>query len=124
MLILVIAAIVLSIIFERQERRHAFYESLEYTRLGKKKPEPKPRLPLLESWLCTTIGVLVFSLSTVSIWLTLRVMWTYPQWLANAVVAKSLVDDSLNWSATLAVGIAVTAMGLRSVRRNRRSKTP
>ena len=123
MLILVIVGILISIIFDRQERRHAFYESLEYMRLGKKMPEPKPRLPLLESWLFTTIGMLVLLMSAAFIWLTFQVMWTYPQWMANSAVAKSLVDDSLNWSAGLAAGIATTIMGLRSVRRNRRLHT-
>ena len=123
MIILYITAVLISIILERQERRHRFDESLEYMRMGKTMPEPKPKLPLLESWLFTVIGILVFVLCAGSVWVALQVMRMAPQLLTNPATGNDLVNQAMNWGAGMAAGIAVTILGFKSVRQNHRLKS-
>lgn len=81
-------------------------------------PEPKPKLPMLESWLFTVIGIAVLALGT---WVTL--LWRItPQLLPNQDTVNDLLSDSLNWGAGLAAVIALTILGLRSVQLNRQSR--
>jgi hypothetical protein len=118
MIILYLIAVLVLIVFERQERRHTFYESLEYQRMGKTMPEPKPKLRMLESWLFIVIGISLLALGT---WLAL--LWRItPQLLPNQDTVNDLLSHSLNWGAGLAAVTALTILGFKSARYNRRSK--
>lgn len=118
MIILYLIAVLVLFIFERQERRHTICESLEYVRMGKTMPEPRPRLPMLESWLFIVIGILVLALGT---WIAL--LWHItPPLLPNQDTVNDLLSNSLNWGTGLAGVIALTILGFKSVRQNRRSQ--
>ncbi len=116
MLILVyVIAVLVSLVFERQERRHLFYESLEYQRIGKEPPQPKPKLPLLESWLNVTIGIFLLLIGVSAIWSQLFVL----RYVLDETVRTSFRDHILTWSVFIAGGIALILLGLKSVRYHR-----
>lgn len=116
MIFIYITAVLVSIIFERQERRHVFEESMEYRRMGKEMPTPKPRLPMLESWINVVIGVIIFVLGVGLIWTNLLVMRIAPRIVTDETTIKGLID----WGALVAAGIALVILGLKSVLHHRR----
>jgi hypothetical protein len=119
MIILVyITAILVSIILERQERRHNFELEMEYRRLGKSIPEPKPKLTMIQSFLNIVVGVVISGLGVlffVSNFNILRDLGSRVQthyWQAN---------DMWQWDAViLATGIALVVVGIKSVAMNRK----
>lgn len=119
MLILVyVLAVLVSLVFERQERRHLFYESLEYQRIGKEPPQPKPKLPLIESWLNVTIGILLFFIGFSAVYVRLFVVWTTSQ--IDATERTMFREEMMYWGVFIAAGIALIILGLKSVRFHKR----
>lgn len=124
MIVLFITAMLVSIIFERQERRHTFYESLEYKRMGKTMPEPEPKLPPLESWLFTVLGIFICALGLGMIWAEFIMARSTPLLAHNPRATHEIISGTLDFAAGLAAGIALTIHGMKSVRMNRRLKSP
>jgi hypothetical protein len=111
LLITLIVAIIISYIFERQEQRHRFYESLEYLRIGKDAPVPEPKLPLLNSWMGLILGLFVTVLGFFMILSLLEVIRHNPN------IVKQFIDERqiLETSTFFAVGISVTIQSVKSI---------
>lgn len=114
-----ITAVLISLVLERQERRHLFELNLEYRRLGKTMPPPKPKLPMLESWLNVVLGLfLMFGLG-------LLFLWTNFSMLKYSAKNPALGPHQSEWDFTatiLATGVALTFLGIRSLILNYRHK--
>jgi hypothetical protein len=116
MLTIFIVAVLVSVIFERQERRHAFTESLEYLRMGKRRAEQEPKFPLLESWMGVAIGIYVVAMGVFMVWADLMVI-RYAHEISDTYInGRALMDAG----AFIAGGIAILFLSLKSVLRNRR----
>lgn len=107
-----VIAVLVSLVFERQERRHLFEESLEYQRIGKEPPQPKPKLPLIESWLNVTVGIFLLLFGILAVWSQLFVLST----VHDAAERTLSGDDIITSSVFIAGGIALILLGLKSVR--------
>lgn len=112
-----IAAVLVSLVLHRQERRHLYELSLEHQRLGKAMPAPKPKLPKLESWLNLVLGAfLLFGFGATFLWINLSR-------LSESVRDPRFTPYAAEWeftSVVLATGIALVILGIRSLIQNRR----
>jgi hypothetical protein len=110
-----ILIILVSLVLERQERRHQFEQRLEYERLHLSPPAPKPKLPLLESWLNVLVGLFLFSIGALVITNRLVILATEPS-------SYSEVFEPVEFEVVtvfLAGGIALMILGWKSVKLNR-----
>lgn len=104
-----VLSVLVWLVFERQARRHLFYESLEYQRIGKEPPQAKPKLPLLESWLNITIGIFLLLIGVMAILAQLLTLRDLPD-------EALYLDDIMFASVFIATGITLILLGLKSVR--------
>jgi hypothetical protein len=118
MIIIVAIAILVSIVLERQERRHLFMESLEYLRMGKEMPKPKPKLSQLECWLNIAVGTILIIIGIGAILSHLVVVHKLPEY-AMGYVRGAFVE----YGAILAAGIVIIILGFKSIREHRRSSS-
>ncbi len=119
MIILVyVTAILVSIILERQQRRHNFELAMEYRNLGKSIPQQKPKLTLIQSFLNIVVGVVVAGLGALFIVIHIRIVGE----LGNGVETHHWqANEVWQWEAViLATGIALVIVGIQSVMINRK----
>lgn len=102
-----VAAVLVSLAFDRQERRHRFEIRLEYERLGWEMPAAKPRIPTLESVLNIVVGLFFFSMGGILLYTFLILGSDLGASWEQYIVAFSL-----------AVGIAMMIVGGRALREN------
>jgi len=116
--VLYITAILVSIVFERQERRHRFELELEYDRLSKKLPPAKPKLSILTSWLNVAVGIIMTIIGILMLISQFAVLHI-PHALDKqpAVITGAQFELVAVWLAT---SIALILLGLKSVRQHRR----
>jgi hypothetical protein len=116
--ILYITAVLVSMMFERQERRHRFELELEYERLGKILPPPKPRLSAPTSWLNVIVGT-VMGIMGVPMLLSQFAVLRLSSHLTKP--HDAMMGAQFEMSAVwLATSIALILLGLKSVRQHRR----
>lgn len=108
-----ILIILVSIVLERQERRHQFEQRLEYERHGQTLPPSKPKLPMLESLLNIFLGVFLVTLGILFTATTISTS-TMPH------LRDSQLPSILEVSAVfLAGGFALIILGWKGVRLNK-----
>ena len=116
MVISLVVAVLVSVVLDRQERRHSFEKSWEYRRLGIPFPMPKPKLSRLVAWLNVQLGLLVVLIS---------IFAGYSQFLLHQVVQNVpgqshpltiQIVDSIAFA--LAGGVALIILGLKAVKQN------
>jgi len=116
-----VSAMMVSIVLERQARRHRIQRAAEYQRLAIPVPPPRPKLKRMEAWLNVGLGILLGAMSLMFAGTGIEFM----------DIAKRLPDhaSTLNNSALqmieggaffLASGIALTWLGWKAVRENSR----
>lgn len=115
MIIIIATAILVSVILERQERRHIFMESLEYLRMGKGMPKPKPKLSQLECWLNIAVGTILIIIGLGTVLSHLMVVHKLPEY-AMGYVRGALIE----YGAIIAAGIVIIILGFKSIREHRR----
>jgi len=100
-----VAAVIVSLVLDRQERRHRFHLSLEYNHLGWEMPRPKPRLSRAEAVLNIFLGavLLIFGGATLYTMLNLES-------IGEATGGQYIV------AAFLACGFALIVVGWRALR--------
>jgi len=108
-IIVVLAAVILTTIFDRQRRRHRFDEEWEYRRLGQAMPIPRPEIKMEESILNIVVGL--FFTSFVG-YLT----WGFFGKPSHATL--NLDPGSLG--VFLGLGTALVVLGIRAVVENLR----
>jgi hypothetical protein len=112
------AAILISIMFERQERRHRFELELEYDRLGKKLPSVKPRLSVPVSWLNIMVGMVMAVIGIPMLLSQFAMLRHSPHLMkANDAITGGQFEMSAVWLAT---SITLILLGLKSVQQHRR----
>ena len=106
-LLIFIAAVLGSLVLERQERRHRFERMREFQRLQWEIPAEKPRISMIESWGNLIVGLILLGLGG----LVLRAMLGVPVGLVQA-----------GWESVVALflasGFALTWLGSKGVRQN------
>lgn len=113
LLLTFILIILISLVFDRQERRHHFEKLLEYERLSIPTPKPKPKLLLLESWLNIILGLFLFSLGILFVY-SIFSRLSEPQLSYSVRPAEFQL-----FAVFLAAGIALMMLGWKSVKLNR-----
>jgi hypothetical protein len=107
-----VVAVLVSIVLDRQERRHRFHLSLEYEHLGWEMPVPKRRVPRSEAILNIMMGTgfLIFG------GIALRALW---------LVESIGMPMGGHYIAALffALGIALITLGGRGLRESRKQKS-
>jgi 4-amino-4-deoxy-L-arabinose transferase-like glycosyltransferase len=112
MILTFITAVLVSLVFERQERRQAFEESLEYRRMGKEMPKSKLKLPLLESWLNITLGIFILGFGVILLGSIFYIL--------NEIPSERFYSEDWEFvSVIIATGIALVLLGSKSVRQHR-----
>ena len=115
-IVLYVTAVLVSLVLQRQERRHQFELSQEYHRLGVEMPSAAPKIPRLESWLNVVLGIILSGFAT----LFLRMNFLRLREFADD---PRLAPHGFEWelaSVFLAAGIALVILGVRSLLRNKR----
>lgn len=111
MILIFVAAVLASLVLERQELRHNFEITLEYRRMQKPMPKLKPRIPLLESWLNIGLGMLLLFLGAFGL---------YSNFLVLKLMPGTLTSSELEISGVmLASGIALILLGVKLVKLHR-----
>ncbi|RPI04652.1 MAG: hypothetical protein EHM64_09265 [Ignavibacteriae bacterium] len=117
-LLLFITAILVSIVLERQERRHKFELSMEYQRLGRTAPEPKPKLTLTQAWFNIAVGAVISLMGLIFLVINITMIHHLG---SNVNAIHMPVGDVLEWwSVVFAAGIALVIVGVKSVSLNRK----
>jgi hypothetical protein len=115
-----IAAVLVTALLERQDRKLRKEMTREYTRLKIPIPEPGPGVPMLESWLTVYVGgllILVGIVATVAALQSIGVL--------SAITGTELkVSTNLYEVLILLVGggAALLFLGLRAVKANRKTR--
>lgn len=105
-ILIYVTAVLVSIVLERQERRHRFNLEMEYLRLQIPIPPKRPKLPPLESWLNITVGILLLVLGALGL-------------VATLTDVRSSFQDHLNHVAGfIAGGLALVILGVKSLKLN------
>ncbi len=66
-LLILVTGILISIVFDRQQRRHRVEKMWEYRRLNMPMPLPAPKLSTLQSWLNIMLGVILAAFGCLSV---------------------------------------------------------
>ena len=103
-----VAAVLVSLVLDRQERRHRFHLSLEYEHLGWEMPRPKPRLSRAEAVLSFVVGAVLLIFGGAALYAMLRLESIGEVTGGHYIVA-----------AFLAAGVALITAGGKAVRENR-----
>jgi|GEM_PF-1400766 len=113
-ILIYVVAVLVSIVLERQERRHRFNIEMEYCRLQLPMPLIKPKLPRLESWLNIAIGALLLLLGTLFVALTFTVL------LNPKLKSMDLPVQEQTYQAAgfIAGGLALIILGVKSLKLN------
>lgn len=108
------AAVLVSVILERQERRHRFERQMEYIQLEKTLPIQKPKLPRLESWLNVMLGLLITLLGVL---MAFSVFHTHTMVRTETRIFSH--DAYLTLAVFIATGITLLILGFKSIRLNK-----
>ena len=108
MLLIFIAAVGVSLVLERQERRHFLEKSLEYSRLGWKIPRIPPRISRLEGWVNAVFGIMLLGSGIWLSWIMIRS--PHPESGATAFELLALM---------MAAGAALMLLGRKALSQNR-----
>ena len=115
--VIYITAVLVSLVFERQERRHRFELDLEYERLGKVLPPLKPRLSIGTSWLNVVVGAVMLLLGIPMLWSQIQMLKIVPLLKkSHDFMSGMQFEISGVWLAT---AIALIILGLKSVQQRR-----
>jgi hypothetical protein len=71
-LLILVTGILVSIVFDRQQRRHRMELMWEYRRLNLPMPVVKPKLSALQAWLNIVLGVILTALGAVNVAMFIR----------------------------------------------------
>jgi hypothetical protein len=71
-LLILVTGILVSIVFDRQQRRHRMELMWEYRRLNRPMPVVKPKLTALQAWLNIVLGVILTAMGAVNVVVFLR----------------------------------------------------
>ncbi len=112
-----VAAVLLSIVLERQERRHRFELGLEYDRLGKSMSPPKPRLSKSVSLLNVVVGIIMLIIGEIMLLSQISMLWFFNE--KHPLEPQMLAAGFEFVGVWLATAIALIILGLKSVRQNR-----
>ncbi|MBM4169257.1 MAG: hypothetical protein FJ215_08890 [Ignavibacteria bacterium] len=114
LILVYVTAVLVSIVLERQERRHCFNIELEYRLLQKPVPPKRPKLPRLESWLNIAVGVLLLMLGALFLWTLFSVISNH-----QLTPLKPMERDALMGGAVfVAAGLALIILGAKSLKLN------
>lgn len=116
--IIYVVAVLVSIVFERQERRHQFELWLEYDRLGKTLLPSKPKLSLTVSWLNVFVGGVLLVLGASFLLTAFSMLRTFGNRLTE--VGSHIGPQFEMAAVTIATSISLIFLGLKSVQQNRR----
>ena len=111
---ILIEIILLSVIFERQARRHRFEKSWEYKQLGIPMPAEKPRMKALEALVSVVIGLFLLALGGVLIVVMIELSMTGESEISLELKHKLLVTQMEPAAVFLAAGVALAWLGLRA----------
>ncbi len=114
---LFLTAVLLSIVLERQERRHRFELGLEYDRLGMSMPPLKPRLSPALSWLNVVVGIIMLIIGEVMLLSQISMLWLFAE--KHPMDPQSVAAGFEFVGVWLATAIALIILGLKSVRQHR-----
>jgi len=103
-----VAAVLVSLGLDRQERRHRFHLSLEYEHLGWEMPRPKPKFSRAESVVNIFLGAVLIIFGGVALYAMLNLESIGEMTGGHYIVA-----------AFLAAGVALITVGWKAVRENR-----
>jgi hypothetical protein len=112
---ILIAVILISVLFERQARKHRLEESSEFKRLGIPVPAERPRLQKLESCVAVWIGLMLFAIGgalVASIFGLGGAELTQATTGENHKLMMRLMEPA---AASLAAGVALVFLGVKSV---------
>ncbi len=119
-LLVFIEALILSAVFERQERDHRLELEIEYEKQGMKAPLRVPKLPLLESVANVVVGLLVLEFGGIFVWTTLGMIRKAGKLDAKGMglIQHIMANQIIFAAAFLAGGIALVILGFKSIRVN------
>lgn len=103
-----VAAVLVSLGLDRQERRHRFHLSLEYEHLGWEMPRPKPRFSRAEAVLNIFLGAVLIIFGGAALYAML-----------NLESIGEVTGGHYIVAAFLAAGVALITAGGKRVRENR-----
>jgi hypothetical protein len=103
-----VAAVLVSLVLDRQERRHRFHLSLEYEYLGWEMPRLKPRLSRAEAVLSIVVGAVLLVFGCAALYAMLRLESIGEVTGGHYIVA-----------AFLAAGVALITVGWKGLRESR-----
>lgn len=115
-----IEAVIVSVVFERQERHHRLDLEIEYEKQGMKVPPRTSKLPLLESIANVVVGLMVAEFGGIFVW-TILGMIRHAGGLGvkeRDLIQSILANEIYFAAAFLATGIALIILGIKSVRAN------
>ena len=111
-LVVLVVAVLVSIVLDRQERRHRFHLSLEYEHLGWEMPVPKRKIPRSEAILKIIMGTGFLVFGGVAL---------YALWLVETIGMP--MGGQYIAAAFLALGITLITVGVKGLRESRK-QTP
>ncbi len=114
MILVYVTAILVSIVLERQERRHRFNLEMEYRRLQIPIPPKRPKLPRLESWLNIAVGLLLLILGALFLWTLFSIISNHRLSLPQPTER----DFPMMGAAFISAGLALIILGTKSLRLN------
>jgi hypothetical protein len=110
-LLIVVAAILVSVVLEQQERRFYFEICQRCEKLGWEFPERLPKTPLLESLLSIVLGLILFVIGGFFLWIVMH--------LPEQYVSTGLLEFVALFVSS---GIAVIILGSRAIKFHLRAK--
>jgi hypothetical protein len=116
-LLVFVAAMLVSILLDRQARAHRLERAAEYERLGIPIPPRRPKLKRTEAWLNVGLGLLLVGLApifTLGGLQTLRLVESFPGHAADP--GFDITQLILQGSFLLASGIALAWLGWKAIR--------
>jgi hypothetical protein len=116
-LLVFVAAVLVSVFLERQARQHKIQRGVEYERRGIPVPPPRPKLKRTEAWLNLGLGVLLGLVSLMFAWAgfgTMNVAERMPDHAST--INDSAVRMIEGGAFFLASGIALARLGWKAIR--------
>ncbi len=102
-----VVAVLVSVVLDRQERRHRFHLSLEYEHLGWEMPHAKRRVPKSEAILNLVMGTGLFVFGGIA---------AYALWVVESIGMP--MGGQYIAAAFLALGITLITVGVKGLRKN------
>lgn len=115
-ILIYVVAVLISIVLERQGRRHRLQLEMEYRRLQLPMPPTRPKLLRLESWLNITIGIVLLLLGA------LYAMLTFTVFMDPRLKSMDLpvAEHTYQAAGFIAGGLALIILGTKSLKLNRK----